>query len=199
MEDNIKTYFESIFYSLIENEKIIFPNKEIINTWQNVIDEWINDDSIPLFVRKGNEIRGTIIEFDGRNIITTDNTPAHWVFKNIVLERLNFSPQEILELINSNKFPISFIRKKAEYETLLDGMVADNKTRLNNAGWKLAHIIGIAMKRGKNITIDDYKKHHSQFLALSNMYLIDKKFSGLAEVNLFNEIIIDYKINVLKI
>ncbi|WP_447636204.1 hypothetical protein [Flavobacterium microcysteis] len=199
MEDNIKTYFESIFYSLIENERIIFPNKEIINTWQNVINEWINDDSIPLFVRKGSEIRGTIIEFDGRNIITTDNTPAHWVFKNIVLERLNFSPQEILELINSNKFPISFIRKKTEYETLLDGMVADNKTRLNNAGWKLAHIIGIAMKRGKNITIDDYKKHHSQFLALSNMYLIDKKFSGLAEVNLFNEIIIDYKINVLKI
>lgn len=199
MEDNIKTYFESIFYSLIENERIIFPNKEIINTWQNVINEWINDDSIPLFVRKGGEIRGTTIEFDGRNIITTDNTPAHWVFKNIVLERLNFSPQEILELINSNKFPISFIRKKAEYETLLDGMVANNKTRLNNAGWKLAHIIGIAMKRGKNITIDDYKKHHSQFLALSNMYLIDKKFSGLAEVNLFNEIIIDYKINVLKI
>lgn len=199
MKEEIKEHFESVFNLLIENGKIIFPHKEIIIAWQKVIDEWIDNDSIPLFVRKGSETRGTKIEFGGRNIITTDNTPAHWIFKNLVLEGLSFSSQDILDLINSNNFPVSFIRKKTEYETLLDGMVANSKTRLNNAGWKLAHITGIAMKRGKNITLEDYKKHHTLFLSLSNMYLIDKDFSGLAEVNLFNEIVVNYKINILNI
>ena len=131
--------------------------------------------------------------FDERTITTTDNTPAHWIFKNIVLDKKSYSRQEIDILIKTNKFPISFIRKKSEYETLLDEMVADKHTRLNNVGWKLAHINRIAMKRGKNITIDDYKKHHISFLNLSNMYLIDKEFSGLAEVQLFNDLVIEYK------
>ena len=199
MTQIIKENFQSVFYSLFENSRIIFPSKEIINSWQIVIDEWLESESIPLFVRKGSETRGQKIEFNGRHIITTDNTPAHWVFKNLVLENQTFNSQQIHNLIISNNFPVSFIRKKKEYETLLDGMVANSKTRLNNLGWKLAHIEGIAMKRGKNITIEDYKDHHSKFLNLSNMYLIDKKFSGLAEVSLFNEIVIYYKTNTLKI
>lgn len=196
MIQKIKENFQSVFDSLLENNKIIFPSNEIINSWQEIINEWLENNSLPLFVRKGGETRGKKIEFSGRQIITTDNTPAHWVFKNLVLENLSFNIKEIENLINSNNFPISFIRKKSEYETLLDGMVANSKTRLNNLGWKLAHIERVAMKRGENITLQDYKNHHSKFLNLSNIYLIDKQFSGLAEVNLFNEIVMNHKVNL---
>jgi hypothetical protein len=173
---------------------LVIPNGKHIDVWENTLGEWIDDNNITLFVRKGGETRGTeITTCKERRIITTDNTPAHWVFKRVELEKLTFNKTKINDLISNNKFPIAFIRKKTEYNTLLDGMVATKDTRLNEQGWKLAHIDNIAMKRGKNITIQDYKNHHKLFLSLRNMYLIDKDFSGLAEVEVFNSILRKYK------
>lgn len=194
MKLEIKEKFKTVFNILLQNKKIVIPEDVIIKSWQVVIEEWIKDESMTLFVRKGGEIRGTkITNIRERDIITTDNTPAHWVFKNLVLDKLNYNKNQIADLVKSNRFPISFVRKKSEYETLIGEMVATKTTRLNEHGWKLAHIDRIAMKRGNNITIEDYKTHHSNFLNLSNMYLIDKDFSGLAEVLLFNEIVQEYK------
>lgn len=192
MKNQIKKNFNDVLKVLIENKKILFPEKELKLKWQLVIQKWVNNDSMTLFVRKGGMTRGTKILFENRTITTTDNTPAHWVFKNIVFDQQPYTCEEIENIIQLNKFPISFIRKKNEYATLLDGMVADKNLRLNNDGWKLAHIERIAMKRGKNITLDDYKMHHIKFLDLSNMYLIDKQFSGLAEVDLFNDLVKEY-------
>ena len=193
MTDEIKTNFENVFKTLFKNKKIIFPTEDISKNWTKVLNEWIDDDQMILFVRKGGETRGQIFETScGRKIMTTDNTPAHWVFKNIVLNGLNHSKKEISELIKTNNFPISFIRKKSEKETLIGKMVADKETRLNNDNWKLAHIGRIAMKRGKSITVNDYKDHHRKFLDLTNIYLIHRDFSGLAETPMFNEIVKEY-------
>lgn len=194
MEQEIRTYLESIFKLLLQNDKIKIPPSEISNSWKSVLEEWLNDSTMTLFARKGGEIRGSKIDtFHERVITRTDNTPAHWIFKNLVFDKRYYTKKEIEELILNNQFPISFIRKSNEYETLVDGMVADKNTRLNEQGWKLAHIQRIALKRGANVTIDDYKNHHFNFLDLDNMYLIDKRFSGLAEVAQFNEIIQEYK------
>lgn len=190
MQKKIKKHLEFIFNLLIENNKIIFPDKKTITAWDKVIKEWINDEEMTLFTRKGAETRGSkVVNPHGRNIITTDNTPAHWVFKNVVLSKSKITKAQIHLLLESNEFPIAFIRKKSEIETLKGKMVADTATRLNNQGWKLAHINPIALKRGKNISLQDYKDHHLSFLSLENMYLIDKDFSGIAEVKLFNEIV----------
>ncbi|HZY36744.1 MAG TPA: hypothetical protein VFE53_08860 [Mucilaginibacter sp.] len=194
MKQEIRNHFQSVFNLLLENGKLIIPKPESVATWQSVIHEWIIDDAMPLFVRKGGETRGSLIpNLLERKILTTDNTPAHWVFKNIVIDRNDYTKIQIADLIEAKNFPISFIRKKTEHHTLVGGMVADKNTRLNELGWKLAHIDRIAMKRGNKITIEDYKDHHLSFLALSNMYLIDKDFSGLAEVSLFNELVREYK------
>jgi hypothetical protein len=73
---------------LIKNNKLIISDNKINKTWLRVIDEWVNDDTMTLLVRKGGEIRGTkVVLVSERNIITTDNTPAHWVFKKLVLDR----------------------------------------------------------------------------------------------------------------
>lgn len=196
MKEEIQKHLMFIFQLLLTEGKIIIPEKNIIDSWKLILDEWVKDESMTLFVRKGGEIRGKKInKFPGRLITTTDNTPAHWVFKKMVFDKTIFTKTQIAELINTNSFPISFIRKKDEYETLVGKMVADKTTRLNEQGWKLAHIEGIAMKRGNGITIEHHMTHHLNFLNLANMYLIDKQFSGLAEVKLFNEIISNYKVN----
>ncbi|MFZ4751925.1 MAG: hypothetical protein ACOYLG_01160 [Chitinophagaceae bacterium] len=190
MRNEIKSHFESVFQILKANNKIVLPDKQIILEWDKVLEEWIEDDNMKLFARKGGETRGSsIINQFGRVIITTDNTPAHWVFKNLILDNSRFNKSHINQLIMSNEFPISFIRKKSEYDTLVGKMVADKSTRLNEQGWKLAHINRIALKRGKKVKLQDFKNHHFNFLSLSNMYLIDKSLSGLAEVELFNEIV----------
>ncbi|MCC7301109.1 MAG: hypothetical protein IT233_00560 [Bacteroidia bacterium] len=194
MENKIKKHLESIFIQLIENEKIVFAENKICSAWDSVLKEWIDDDAMTLFTRKGGETRGTkVSNSHSRKIITTDNTPAHWVFKNLVLSKSKIKKIDVQSLLNKNEFPIAFIRKKNEYETLIGKMVADKNTRLNEQGWKLAHITPIALKRGQNISLQDYKDHHYNFLSLKNMYLIDKSYSGIAEVKMFNDIVANHK------
>lgn len=192
MTEKIKDHLQSVFSLLLSKDKIKIPDKKIVSTWENILSEWVNDESMTLFARKGGKIRGSKIEgIENREILYTDNTPAHWVFKNIFLDKMIVHKSELKILLNEKKFPLCFIRKKAEHETLTAEMVATKDTRLTD--YKLTHIDRIAMKRGENISIEDYKNHHFTFLNLSNMYLIDKEFSGLAEVPLFNEIIKEYK------
>ena len=193
MNPQIQQHLESIFQLLLSMQKIVIPKPDVIQYWNSVVSEWIDDESMPLFVRKGGEIRGTSITIGNRAIIKTDNTPAHWIFKKIVFDKASPTKSRIAEMLENNEFPISFIRKRNEYDTLKNGMVSTKETRLNEQGWKLAHIERIAIKRGNNVTIDHYKKHHEIFLSLSNMYLIDKDFSGLAELESFNIIIKIYR------
>ncbi len=193
MQDKIKKHLESLFKLLVKNNKIVFPDKKIIKSWEKLLSEWIEDEAMTLFARKGAETRGTNVEnLYNRRIITTDNTPAHWVFKNLVLNKSKITKENVHALIQNNEFPIAFIRKKNEHNTLVGKMVADKETRLNKHGWKLAHIKRIALKRGENISLQDYKDHHLSFLSLNNMYLIDKNYSGIAEVKMFNEIVISH-------
>ncbi len=192
MNDKIKKHLESIFYLLKENEKIIIPKNKLIIEWDKVIEEWVEDKSMTLFVRKNGKLRGEKIDNEyGRHIVITDNTPAHWIFKNIVLNKIKFTKKEIHKLITANELPIAFARKKTENDLLIGKMVA-GKT-INFSDWKLAHINQIGLKKAINISLEDYKKHHRDFLSIRNMYLIDKKFSGLAEVKLFNEIVNENK------
>jgi hypothetical protein len=194
MQD-IKSHICSIYKLLKREKKIVFPDTTIINQWDIVLKQWVDDKDMLLFARKGGQTRGTKFQNSfGRLIMTTDNTPAHYIFKTLVFDKKNLTKKNIHNLLSTNKFPISFIRKKSEYETLIDGMVADSSVRLNEIGWKLAHIKRIALKRGSNLSQDDYHMHHLKFLSLDNMYLIDKAFSGLAEVPLFNEIVSEDKL-----
>lgn len=189
MQD-IKSHILSIYKLLIKNNKIVFPDRVTIKQWDTTLKNWVDDQDMLLFARKGWQTRGTKYQNSfGRTIMTTDNTPAHWVFKSLVFDKKIIDKKEIHALLSTNKFPISFIRKKNEYNTLLDGMVADSSVRLNEKGWKLAHVNRIALKRGSNLLREDYHTHHIKFLSLDNMYLIDKAFSSLAEVPVFNEIV----------
>jgi hypothetical protein len=188
----IKSELEK-FYHLLDKEQVLkFPSYEQITTWEKILQLWIEDKRLPLFVRKPANIRGSFITHSSnRKIIITDNTPAHWVYKKVVLNNEVLSLHDVIKALNSSTFPLAMMRKKIERESLLQTQIASKEFRLGHDNWKIAHIDPIALPRKKIISIDEYIKHHVKFLSLKNMYLIRKDFSGLAEVSMFNQLILN--------
>ena len=181
------------FYHLLNKQKILkFPSYKQITNWEKILQSWVNNDNLPLFVRKPANIRGSFLTHSyNRKIIITDNTPAHWVYKKVVLNNEILSLDDVAKSLNSSSFPLAMMRKKIEKECLLQTQIAPKEFRLGHDNWKIAHIEPIALPRKKIISIDEYIKHHIKFLSLKNMYIIRKDFSGLAEVDLFNQIILN--------
>lgn len=45
--------------------------------WDNLLQEWRDDETLPLIIRKGGGVRGSeISHLSGRKIIVADNSPA---------------------------------------------------------------------------------------------------------------------------
>lgn len=99
----------------------------------------------------------------------------------------------VKEAIQKNTFPIAMMMKKIEKEFLQKSQVINSSFRLGNENWKIAHVEPIALSRQQNLNIEHYEIHHRKFLSLRNMYLIRKDFSGIAEIPLFNKIIIRHR------
>lgn len=180
------------FYNLLVKEDIMkFPSLDQTVYWESVLNDWIENEDMPLFVRKPASIRGsTVTHLSKRKIIVTDNTPAHWIYKKIVLDKERPSLKFVEECINKSNFPYAIMMKKSEKNYLVKSQIATKDFRLGSQNWKIAHIERIALPRAKNISIIDFKEHHRKFLSLKNMYIIKKEFSGLAEVEMFNHIIL---------
>ncbi|MDI1233387.1 MAG: hypothetical protein PSX81_03785 [bacterium] len=192
MEIEIKSELLSIFNILYNAGQIKIPDSNIIQEWNYVLKLWIEDHEMTLFARKGGETRGSIVNNNfNRRIITTDNTPAHWVFKTIVMDKSRPNKDFIKKTIQENNFPISFVKKRSDIHLI--GKMVDPSIRSLNVEWKLAHINKIALSRSTNKTISDYEEHHFKFLSLDNIYLIDKRYSGIAEIAEFNEIVKNHK------
>ncbi|PKP21632.1 MAG: hypothetical protein CVU05_06310 [Bacteroidetes bacterium HGW-Bacteroidetes-21] len=191
-------HFKSIIEDLLKSKGgIIIPTKFQIESWKSILEDWINDKDLPLFYRSSSSARWSLIDnsFD-REIRTTDNTPAFWVFCKLVLKPESIHTKNtIKDLISSKQFPISFVYDKESRKNGLTKEMSSNKEiRINeiDEGYKLAHIEKIALTRKKEKSIDDYITHHRKFLSLENMYAINKKYAGLAEVNEFNCVLNDY-------
>ena len=155
--------------------------------WDKLIDDWGNNDSMPLFIRKQSFGRGSIIFHNsGRKLIFTDNSPAIWAYSACLLEE-GFSLNHIKNLLNKDEIPISLALKeheliRAEYKCKLSSV------NLNKKGWKLAHINSVGIKKRlnednlKNLPIEELIAHFVKFMSPSNMFLIPKQWSGLAEL-----------------
>lgn len=155
--------------------------------WDKLIRDWADDDSMPLFIRKPSLGRGSIIFHNsGRKLIPTDNSPAIWAYSACLLEE-RFSLDNIKNLLNKDEIPISLALKaneliKAKYKCKLSSV------NLNQKGWKLAHINPVGIKKRlnednfKNLPIEELITHFVKFMSPSNMFLIPKRWSGMAEV-----------------
>lgn len=160
---------------------------EIMRNWVRLINQWIEDKSMPLIVRKDTSKKGqSFLHPCGREIIISDNTFAIWVF-GCVLKGETFTLSQLKRMLKSNEIPMVFmqtkeIKDKAKYSKPLGIYSLPD--------WKLCHIESIGLKTNKNIeTLDikTIKEHFRKYAGPDNMFVLPKEIGDLGEIEIFIE------------
>ena len=159
---------------------------DIINSWNNVILEWVKDKEMPLIIRRPKDKRGHLYTHEtGRKIIISDNTPATWVMYN-VLHEPPLPLRIIRELLEKKEIPVALaftaLEKEGAIHTRIQGKFA-------LSDWKVCHIEKIGLNQSgvaiEHIDINLLEEHFEKFLSPKNMFLVPKSISGLGEVQEF--------------
>lgn len=84
----------------------------MIDKWEKLIDDWIEDFDMPLIVRKETDKRGqSFIHRTGREIIIADNTVALWIYGHVLKGEV-FTLNQIRDLFRRNELPVVLWRQK---------------------------------------------------------------------------------------
>jgi hypothetical protein len=168
------------------------PKSDVRGHWEKLIHDWAMDDSLPLYVRKNSDNRGSIVRHKSRRLIVpTDNSPARWAFVS-ACQGDKPSLREIKGMVRRDLIPVAIAlsrkeSRKARYRRNLSEL---RKASPNSAGWKVAHIdhVGLKVSRSpRELNIQTLKEHFVKLMSPSNMFAIPKKYSGLAELPEFYE------------
>src|SRR5437899_1901216 len=62
------------------------PTPRVRQHWDSLVPAWADDASLPLYIRKVNNNRGSVVvHASGRELVPTDNSPAQWAFALAVM------------------------------------------------------------------------------------------------------------------
>lgn len=177
----------------VKQSKELSIASDVQISWNALLQNWIADSTMPLFIRKtraeypkGSEI----IHNTGRILIPTDNGPAHWAFSMAFNGYAPSLLQVMNEWIIPDRINIAMILSKSQTEKIKYRCTKHYVDAPNEKGWKIAHIkrIGINSKtKLEHENIDILKSHFLNFMDPGNMFLIPKKYSGIAESEIFLE------------
>lgn len=160
---------------------------DVIDKWEKLIDDWIEDFDMPLIVRKETDKRGqAFIHRTGREIIIADNTVALWIYGHVLKGEV-FTLNQIRDLLMRNELPVVFmatkeIKEKAKYSKSL------GKNPLSH--WKLCHIESVGFNTNTpivDIEIADIKEHFRKYVSPKNMFVLPKEIGDLGEIAAFIE------------
>ena len=133
-------------------------DSEVVKKWENLIEEWVADETMPLIIRKETSKRGQAFNHPcGREIIVSDNTVAIWVLSNVLKGKV-FTLSDIKELLQDNELPMVFmatkeIKAKAKYTKSLGSYALSN--------WKVCHIQPVGFNA--RISIESYRLDRTHF------------------------------------
>ncbi|MBO5674288.1 MAG: hypothetical protein J6S09_08370 [Paludibacteraceae bacterium] len=162
-------------------------DSEVVKKWENLIEEWVADETMPLIIRKETSKRGQAFNHPcGREIIVSDNTVAIWVLSNVLKGKV-FTLSDIKELLQDNELPMVFmatkeIKAKAKYTKSLGSYALSN--------WKVCHIQPVGFNTNASIEdleIPDIKGHFRKYVNPNNMFLLPKEIGYLGEIDVFIE------------
>ena len=160
---------------------------DVLENWNNLIEEWIADKDMPLIIRKDTNKRGqSFVHPSGREVIVSDNTVAIWVYSN-VLKGIVFTLSQIKELLSHKELPMVFmatkeIKANAKYTKPLGSYALSN--------WKLCHIHPVGFNTNTNIEdlkIYDIEDHFRKYVNPNNMFVLPKEIGYLGEIDVFIE------------
>lgn len=163
----------------------IDPN--VLKGWDKTIKEWSVTASLPLIVRKSNDMRGVELKHEtGRSVIISDNSPAQW---SCYLAYCGNVPkiEDIRENLKNDGIPMSFAVKKGEEDFIKYKKTLGNYS-LNKSGWKLCHRKPVGLNSSEDISQIHIKTLIDSFTKLmspSNFFLVPLKWGGLGELQEF--------------
>lgn len=164
--------------------------------WDRVIREWLEDETVPLYVRKMSRNRGQVIKHvTGRILIPADNSPAHWSYC-AAFSDLRPSLTDIKRLIDNDEIPVAMAMSTQERQAARYRCMRSSFRNPNRLNWKVCHKQPVALRSRGHISqmpIDVIRRHFYDFLLPSNMFLVPKKLSGLGEVPQFIEVMREYQ------
>lgn len=161
---------------------------DVLSSWDNLISEWANDESMPLIIRKGSHRGQEFIHPSGRIIVVSDNTFALWVYHNVLQGRV-FQLNHLRNLLAKNEVPMVYAltkeeKEKAKYTKVLGTDALSNA----DAKWKLCHIEPVGLntrKRLEDIDINELIKVFKKYANPMNMFMLPKEIGGLGEIQEF--------------
>lgn len=155
--------------------------------WDLLLQEWREDETLPLIIRKGGGVRGAeLTHMKGRKIIVADNSPAQWSC-HLALTGVIPKIQDIREWLEQDQIPMSFAIKTAERNQITYSQTLGNWS-VNQFGWKLCHKIPVGLKTRtplEEIGIEQLRIAFFNLLRPSNHFLLPKAWGGLGEVQEF--------------
>ena len=160
-------------------------DSEVVKKWENLIEEWVADETMPLIIRKETSKRGQAFNHPcGREIIVSDNTVAIWVFSNVLKGKV-FTLSDIKELLQNNELPMVFmatkeIKAKAKYTKSLGSLCLSN--------WKVCHIQPVGFNTNTSIEdleISDIEDQFRKYVNPNNMFVLPKEIGYLGEIDVF--------------
>ena len=160
----------------------------LLDDWEQVIKEWLADESMPLIVRKKTKKDGrgkSIIHPTGRELIISDNTLPDWIYSNILQNKL-YTLAELKQMLSHDDLPVAFTfenweKAEAKYTKTF-------KENLDN--WKVCHIEPVGFHSRKNlieIGIEDIQNHFWKLANPKNIFILPKAIGALGEIEEFIE------------
>lgn len=154
--------------------------------WGDLLDRWIADPSVPLFLRKPSLGRGQRLKHDsGRVLIPVDNTPAHW---SLSLALVGYCPTlpEIVGFLRNDAIPIAMAMSAAERSAAQwTGVHAQWNGLLSMLGWKVCHVEDVGLRSQKSVEhlrLEVLHEHFRALLSPANMFLMPSVLGGLGEL-----------------
>jgi hypothetical protein len=166
----------------------LLVNKEILSNWNSLIEEWIENEDMPLIIRKdANKYKGqSFLHPSGREIIVSDNSFAIWVFGQAIKEK-TYTLLQIKKMLAANEIPMVFMQTK---NVMQYGKYTKPLGAYSMLGWKICHITPVGFNSNKSIEelkIEDIKNHFKKYASPSNMFALPKEIGDLGEIDAFIE------------
>jgi hypothetical protein len=161
------------------------PSPAVLAHWDSLVNDWSQEPTLPLFVRKVANNRGTALTHaSGREIVPSDNSPAHWSFALAVLGEMP-SLDWVRQQLQSDTIPVAMILKASERATAKFKCSLGRVVNPNAAGWKVSHIDSIGLAKAgpvEGIPEPRLREHFIRFISPRNIFVIPTRYAGLGEL-----------------
>lgn len=184
--DEIREKIKEIALLWKGSEHNPYIGNDVLESWEQVINEWIEDEEMPLIIRKdANKLKGqSFIHPSKREIIVSDNTFSIWVCGR-VMNNETYTLKQLKEMLFNNEIPMVFmqtedVKNKGKYTKPLGGFSLPD--------WKVCHIDPVGFNSNKSIEELDIlaiKEHFKKLASPYNMFVLPKEIGDLGEIQIF--------------